>query len=97
FHVTGVQTCALPIFILPERAGTGRTGIRKIAHAAPRSDISSASRSRMALSSSGERLAHCSGGKGLDHSMTSGAVKSGGGLSFLQIGRAACGERVAVW
>jgi len=32
-----------------------------------------------ARASSGERFAHCAGGRGLDHSTTSGAVRSGGG------------------
>lgn len=68
----------------PARAGrNGCSSIRKITHAAPRSaTTSSASRSRIALSSSEERLAHCSSGRGLDHSMTAGSVRSGGGPTF---------------
>src|SRR5690606_19272868 len=45
----------------------------------------SASRSAIAFSNSGERLAHCAGGKGLDQSTTSGAVRSGIWASFLVI------------
>src|SRR5690554_2183182 len=46
---------------------------------------SSFSRAAMAFSSSGERLAHCSGGKDWDQAMDSGLVRSGMTANFLRV------------
>ena len=65
------------VSLVPAIAG----GMPVVGHAADDA-ASSASRSAMARSSSGERLAHCSGGRGFDHSTASGAVRSGILASF---------------
>src|SRR5690606_15261033 len=69
------------VVVTGEQAFAAATGCG-LAHAVACSLASSASRSAMARSNSGERLAHCSGGKGCDHSTIAGSVRSGGGGEF---------------
>src|SRR5439155_18902710 len=92
-HVTGVQTCALPIL---SRRGPRRTrghgGRLRVPHhlyrarlplrgapGRPREAVSAAVRERAGL---GEREA---------------VARRRGGVSYLEIGRASCRERVEAW